>query len=284
MSKRVIGLLFMITCVAMLSGCYTYAGISKNSVPFETADSDLVTWEEASRDIIPKLEDGLMTMTEEDVYKLFKRPPNERQAYSDAISVISKSPALLTVTGRSSGNLSMSSTIYVWNKIPKLRGAVWTFASGSHKNFKTIITDHTWDTNRSFLVLTLFYDGKLATMQVMSTEDFERISGFTSEKLVHYAIEGVLYSLPAIILASAITKASDRLASGMERSADSVGGSIERGSKNLSGSIDGASNSIDNTGLSSISKSLKNVSGASATGSVTTPDGTVMQGTVTVPK
>ncbi len=266
----------MFSCVLVcamffVSGCYTYRGLSKNTSPIVSSDDTFVSWEEASQTIIPQLENGLTTLTEKEVYALFKRPPNERQAYSDAISVISKSMTLLKIQGASSGNLSMGTSVYIKDKIPKLRGAVWTFSTGTQKNLKTLITDHAWNTSNSFLILVLFYDGKLATMQVMSTEDTTRSGAFTSERLVEYGMQASLYALPAVILAGAITKASDRLAGG-----------IENGSSTLGKSIDGVSESINKTniggvsdGLSGLNNTLKGVNGS---GSVTMPDGTVIRG------
>ena len=266
-SNHVIFSCALMCVMFFLSGCYTYVGSSKNTSPIVSSDDTFVSWEEASQTIIPQLEDGLMVMTEKEVYALFKRSPNERQAYSDAISVLSKSYALLNVSGASSGNLSMGTSVVIKDKVPKLRGAVWTFSSGTQKNFKTIITDHNWTTSNSFLVLVLFYDGKLATMQVMATEDIAKSGAFTSERLVEYGMQASFYALPAFILAGAITKASDKLATG-----------VERGSDTLGRSIDGISNSVDNTGISGVMDGLKGIKGVSGNGSITTPDGSVIQG------
>ncbi len=268
----------LVCAMFFLSGCYTYVGSSKNTSPIISSYENFVSWEEASETIIPQLEDGLMVMTEKEVYALFKRPPNERQAYSDAISVLSKSYALLNVSGASSGNLSIGTSVVIKDKVPKLRGAVWTFSSVVQKNFKTLITDHSWNTSNSFLVLVLFYDGKLATMQVMSTEDITKSGAFTSERLVEYGMQATLYALPAIILAGAITKASDRLAVGVERGADSMGGSVERGSATIGNSMDGISKSIDNTGIGAVTDNLKGLGGVNGSGSITTPGGSVIQG------
>ena len=276
-------------CVTF-SGCYSHISGELNKPFVLDEKGKQMSWDKFEQTTLPKLENGVLQLTESDTYALFGRKPNVRQAYTDALSVVANYSVVQIQGAQTQSSIPMNSMAVFKNKIVKLRGAVWSYTKDKGSKFRTPISDAHSDDSDNYLVVAIFYEGKLVQVQAMTEEQARHSLNWTSETLVDYTVQASIYAIPALILAKALTQAATTLGNSAERSANTLAGSVDRGTVTLGNSVDKLSGAVDNAhpdfgkinqGLDTLNNALK---GSNINGTVTGPNGTTGTINITVPK